>query len=158
MSLIVDFAAIAEGAATDARGILTLVAVNPNALIADQLPAQLSPILLVVAMDDDPANPVIVAGRTLTGRVEAAGPDNETLFVAQMRQGIVPSSIPAIPPRVQVVAQVPFTATKTGEYRLSAHITIVDDGEQVIGEVTAVRRVWVLDSASSRPSGTQAAP
>jgi hypothetical protein len=151
MSLVIDFAAIAEGAAADARGILTLVAVNPNALIADQLPAQFSPILVVVATDDEPANPVIVAGRTLTGRIEAAGPDDETLFVAQMRQGIVPSNVPAIPQRVQIVAQVPFTATKTGEYCLSAHITVVDEGEQVMGEVTAVRRVWVLDSASSRP-------
>lgn len=151
MGLVIDFAAIAEGAASDARGILTLVAVNPYALIADQLPAQFSPILVVIAVDDESANPVIVAGRTLTGRIEAVGPDNETLFVAQTRQGIVPSAVPAIPPRIQVVAQVPFTATKTGEYRLSVHITVVDESEQVMGEVTAMRRVWVLDSASSRP-------
>jgi hypothetical protein len=151
MSLVIDFVAIAEGVAADARGILTLVAVNSSALIADQLPTQFGPILVVVAVDDELANPVIAAGRTLAGRIEVVSPDNETLFVTQLRQGIVPSAVPAIPPRVQVVAQVPFTATKTGEYRLSAHITVVDEGERIVGEVTAVRRVWVLDSASSRP-------
>ncbi len=151
MSLEIEFASISEGVATDARGNFTLVAVNPNALIADQLPFLFNPILVVVAVDGEPANPVIVPGRTLTGRIEAAGPDDEILFVAQMRQAITAPVIPLIPPRLQVVAQVPFTANKVGEFRLSAYITVVGEGEEVMGEVAAVRKIWILDAASARP-------
>jgi hypothetical protein len=43
MSLAVSLATLAEGAATDGRGNVTLVAVNPHALAADQLPAQFTP-------------------------------------------------------------------------------------------------------------------
>jgi hypothetical protein len=151
MSLEIDFASLAEGVAGDARGNLTLVAVNPHALVADQLPAQFSPILVVVVVDNDAGNPAIVVGRTITGRIEARAPDDEVLFVAQLRQPVVPPPAPSLSPRVQIVAQVPFTASKPGEFRISAHIATVDEQENVIGEVTATRKVRVSDSASLRP-------
>lgn len=154
MSLHIDFASLAEGVAGDARGSLTLVAVNPHLLIADQLPAQFTPFLVVVVEDDDTENPVIVPGRTVTGRIEALGPDSETLFVAQLRQPVVPPPSPSMRPRVQIIAQIPFTASKVGEYRVSASIAIVGDGEEVKSEVVATRRVKVSESTALTPPTT----
>ena len=151
MSLEVDFAALTEGVAADARGSLTLVAANPHVLVADQLPAQFSPILVVIVDDDDIENPAIVPGQTVTARIEAIGPDGVVLFVAQLRQPILPPSTPLLGARVQIVAQIPFTASKTGDFKISAHIVIVDENEEVKGEVTATRRVKVSDVASLRP-------
>jgi hypothetical protein len=152
MSLEIDLATLAEGVAADARGNLTLVAVNPNVLGAEHLPAQFAPILVVIVADDDLTDPIIVAGRSFAGRIEAVGPDGEVLFVLQVRQGVLPPAIPSVPPRLQVVAQVPFTATKTGDYRISAHIAVMDEGEKILGEITAGRTVRVLDATALRPA------
>jgi hypothetical protein len=115
------------------------------------LPAQFSPILVVIVDDDDIENPAIVPGQTVTARIEAIGPDGVVLFVAQLRQPILPPSTPLLGARVQIVAQIPFTASKTGDFKISAHIVIVDENEEVKGEVTATRRVKVSDVASLRP-------
>ena len=151
MSLEVEFSALSEGVAGDARGSLTLVAVNPHVLIADQLPAQFSPFLVVVIDDDDHEDPALVPGRTVTARIEAVGPDDIVLFVAQLRQAILPPPTALLRPRVQIIAQIPFTASKSGDFKISAHIVIVGEGEEVKGEVTAVRRVQVADTATLRP-------
>jgi hypothetical protein len=159
MSLKIDFSSLAEGVAGDARGSLTLVAVNPHLLVADQLPTQFNLFLVVVAIDDDTETPVILPGRTVTAQIEARGVDDDALFVAQIRQPVLPSNPPFTVPRVQVVAQVPFTASKVGRYKISAHITIVGDGQEVEGEVTAIRQVQVSDTASMGSLvGTNPAP
>ena len=154
MSLEVDFASLSEGVASDFRGSLTLVAVNPHLLVADQLPAQFSVILVVVVIDNDTDDPTILPGRTVAAKIEARGPDDDALFVAQLRQPVTPPPPPSLAPRVQILAQVPFTASKVGLYRISAHITIVTDDQEVKGEVVATRQVQVSDSASVGSSTT----
>ena len=150
MSLAVNLVVLAEGAATDSRGNLTLVAVNPQTLIADELPAQFSPIFVVVVEDDEAEPQVIVPGNTVTARLEATGPDDAVVFFAQLRQAVQPPPHPTMHGRVQVIAQVPFAAGKAGTYRVSAHIAIVGAHEQLQGEVTASRSVRVADAASLR--------
>ena len=148
MSLEVSLATLAEGVTADARGSLTLVAVNPHALIADQLPAQFSPVLVATIEDSDVEHAVIVPGLEMVARVEATGPDDVTLFIAQMRQVIAPPPHPTLQPRVQIIAQVPFAASKTGLYKISAHVAFVGAGEEVKGEVTIARQVRVTDAAT----------
>jgi hypothetical protein len=148
MSLEIDFASLAEGVAGDSRGSLTLVAVNPHLLVAEQLPTQFNLILVVVAIDNDTDDPAIVPGRIVTGKIEARGPDDDALFVAQLRQPVTPAPSPFLVPRVQIVAQIPFTASKVGAYKISAHIAIVADNQEVKSEIVATRQVRVADSAS----------
>jgi hypothetical protein len=148
MSLEVSLATLAEGVTSDARGSLTLVAVNPYALIADQLPAQFGPVFVATIEDSDAEQPVIVPGINMSARVEATGPDDVVLFVTQMRQTVVPPPHPTMRPRVQIIAQVPFTASKKGTYTVSAHVAFVSEAEEVKGEVTITRRVRVADAAS----------
>jgi hypothetical protein len=157
MSLVVDLAVLAEGAATDSRGNFTLVAANPHLLIAEELPVQFNLVFLAVVDDDedDTAPPqILTPGAVVTAKVEVTGPDSETLFFAQLRQVVVPSPYPAMRPRFQIVAQVPFTASKTGRYRVSARIEVTGQGEQAPAEVTAARTVRVADRASltNRPT------
>jgi hypothetical protein len=151
MSLAINLAVLAEAAATDARGNITLVAANPGLLIADELPAQFGPVFLVVVEETPWANEeaqIIKPGRTLSARVEVRSPDEQIVFYAQLRQVILPLPNTLLPLRLQVLAQVPFTAAKTGEYKAIAHIQVTSEHEQLHGEVTAVRTVTVTDAAS----------
>jgi hypothetical protein len=152
MSLLIDFAALAEGVAADSRGSLTLVGVNAHLLLAEQLPAQFSPTLVVVVVDGDAEHPVLVEGRTVSARFEAKGPDGETIFVTQVRQQIAQPVFPSLRPRLQLIAQVPFTATKPGEFIVSANVTVTNSAEEVMGTVTATKQVRVSDAASIRQS------
>jgi hypothetical protein len=155
MSLSASLAVLAEGAAPDARGNMSLIAANPPALIADQLPAQFTPIFYVIAEDEDPDVPtIIIAGRTIEARVEAKGPDGEVVFFAQFRQPVIRQMHPVLPPRVQLLAQIPFTAAKTGSYQVSARVAILDEDDQVSGEVVATRSVRVMDQASLSPKSS----
>jgi hypothetical protein len=149
VSLAIDLAVLAEGVATDARGNLTLVAANTNLLVADELPVQFSPIFVVAVVDDDESQdpPVLTTGAIVSAKVEAMGPDSEVLFVAQLRQVVQPPPYPSLNPRMQLVAQVPFTASKIGVYKVSAVITI-SDGIHPEAQVTATRKVRITDFAS----------
>jgi hypothetical protein len=155
MSLAINLATLAEAAATDARGNITLVAANPAALIADELPAQFSPVLLVVveeaAAGTDENVQTIKPGRTLSAKVEVRSPDDEIVFFAQLRQVILPPLVPSLPLRLQVIAQVPFTASKIGDYRAIAHIQVIGEHEQLHGEITATRTARITDAASLKP-------
>jgi len=146
VSLEASLATLTEGVAADARGNLTLVAVNPHALAAGQLPAQFAPVFVATIDDGDDENPVIIPGRTMTARVEAKGPDDVVLFVGQMRQPVAPPPDSILRPRMQIIAQVPFTASKTGVYTVTAHVTIVDENEEVKDELTITRAVRVTDA------------
>jgi len=123
-----------------------------DTLVADQLPAQFTPVLVAIIVDTDPENPVITAGRTMTGRIEAVGPDDSVLFVAQLRQPVSPPSIPLIRARAQIIAQVPFMAAKPGDFKISARMAVVDANENVMGEVIATREIKIADAASLRPA------
>lgn len=148
MSLVVDLAVLAEGAATDVRGNMTLVAANPHILLSDDLPVPFVPIFLVAVEEDGETADILIPGRIVDAKMEVTGPDGEILFVSQIRQAVTPPPHPAIPPRLNVVSQVPFTASKIGRYLVTAHIKIIADGNQVAAEVTATRTVRVFDRAS----------
>lgn len=149
MSLTVDLAILAEGATNDARGSLTLVGVNPTVFVAEELPAQFVPVFVVNVIDGNEAKPEsLTPGAKVSARIEVQGPDGEVLFVAPLRQVVSPQPSPDVPPRMQVLAQVPFTASKPGPYRFSARIEAHDDSESEPAEVTAVRTVRVTDAAS----------
>jgi hypothetical protein len=155
MSLAINLAVLAEGAAQDARGNITLVAANPGLFIADELPAQFSPVFLVVVEETPGANEdaqIIKPGRTLSARVEVRSPDEQILFYAQLRQVILPPPNTLVPLRLQVLAQLPFTASKTGEHKAIAHIQVIAEHEQLHGEVTATRTVTITDAASLKPT------
>lgn len=149
MSLIVDLAVLAEGAAADSRGSMTLVGVNPNVLLAETFPVQFSPILLVTLKDDQEAG-TLTPGRLVAATVKATGPDGEVIFIAPaIRQVITPSPLPALPPKINVLAQVPFTASKNGTYTISARITVIDgDNGTELAEAATERTVIVSDLAS----------
>jgi hypothetical protein len=148
MSLVVDLAVLAEGAATDTRGNLTLVGANPHVLVADDLPTQFVPVFLVAVQEDSETTDILTPGRFLNAKIEVTGPDGEVLYISQIRQAIAPSPHPSLPPRLNVVGQVPFTASKIGKYQVSAHVEVLGGDNQAPAEVTATRTVRVSDQAS----------
>lgn len=152
MSLAINLAVLAEGAATDSRGNVTLVSVNPQVLVADELPAQFSPLFVVIVEDDENEPPIIVPGNTVTTSVQATDPDGVVVFFTQLRQVINPPPNPNLRSRVQLIAQLPFTAAKAGLYTASADVVVVAEHEEVQGQVTARRKVRVSDMASIKLS------
>lgn len=154
MSLSVNLATLAEGAATDSRGSVTLVGVNPYILVADELPTQLSPVYYVVVEEDEgtpEGSRVISPGRVLSAKVEVTSPDGEVVFVTQLRQVILPPPLPWAASRLQVIAQLPFTASKSGNYHASAHVAVLGDQERTLEEISAVRKLKVADAAALKP-------
>jgi hypothetical protein len=155
VSLIVDLAVLAEGAAADSRGSITLVGVNPNVLLAETFPVQFSPILLVTLKDDEEAG-TFRPGRVVAATVKATGPDGEVIFIAPaIRQVITPSPLPALSPKINVIAQVPFTASKSGTYTVSARMTVIDgDSGAELAEASTERTVIVsdLNSLKAKPA------
>jgi hypothetical protein len=152
VSLVVDLAVLAEGMATDSRGNITLVGANPNIFLLEALPFQMSPFLLVALKDDEGAK-TLAPGRVIAATIRVTGPDGEVIFIAPAhRQTITPPPHPALLQRVNIVGQVPFTASKNGTYTVSAHITVVDgDSGASLAETTAERTVVVNDLASLKP-------
>ncbi len=150
MSLVVNLAVLAEGAAPDARGNITLIAANPQALLVDQFPSQVNPTFFVVVEEDEEGgnDPVIVAGRKISLRVEVVGPDHDVVFFSQVEQPVLPLRYPSLHPRIQMLAQIPFSATKAGDYVISARIGVsrADGGQDEV--VEAIRKVLVMDGAS----------
>jgi hypothetical protein len=150
VSLVVDLAVLAEGAATDARGNVTLVAANPSMLIAEELPAQFSPVFLAVVNEGEDGYPpsILTPGRVIAVRIEVTSPEDEVLFVGQLRQAVAPPPYPDMQPILSVIAQVPFAASKVGRYTVSAQIRALGEGEHVLDEVTARRTVRISDRPS----------
>jgi hypothetical protein len=149
MSVIVNLAVLAEGLGSDSRGLLTLIAVNPQSLVAEQLPAQFAPVF-VVAIEED-ASPgaatFLAPGRTASVRVQAADEDGNVVFYSQQEQVVPPAPHPNLPARMQLIAQVPFAAQKGGLYEISARITLHGpDGQDE--EVRAARNILVMDVAT----------
>jgi hypothetical protein len=149
VSLVIDLAVLTEGIAADARGSITLVGVNPNVLLAETFPLQFSPFLFLTLKDEEEAG-TLSPGRVVAATVRATAPDGEVIFVAPaIRQVIAPAPFPALHPRVNVIAQVPFTASKNGTYLISARVTVLDgEGGAELAEVTAERTIMVSDLAS----------
>lgn len=150
MSLEIDLAVLAEGATADARGSMTLVAANINVFVAEELPTQFAPVFMVVVKDEDgAADKVLNPGAIVDIRVEVQAPDGQTLFVSQMRQMMQPPPYPDLFPRLQLVAQVPFTASKVGPHRISADVTVTD-GIHESAKIAASRTAHVVDRTSLR--------
>jgi hypothetical protein len=150
VSLVVNLAVLAEGAATDARGNLTLVAVNPHALIAEELPAQFGPVFVAIIEDDEDAETpqILTPGAAVSAKVEVTDPDGGALFMAQFRPMVLPPPNPGMRPRLQVLAQVPFTASKPGKFTVSAHVEVIGDRAEPPNAITAARVVRVADRES----------
>jgi hypothetical protein len=147
MSLVVDLAVLAEGAATDSRGNITLVGVNPNLFMVETFPVQFNPVFLVALGDEKSGT--FVPGRAIAATVQAVGPDDEVLYVAPAyRQTITPPLFPALPIRANIVGQVPFTASKPGTYTVSVRMAVLDSTGTKVDEATAVRTVMVSDLAT----------
>jgi hypothetical protein len=146
-----NLAALAEGVATDARGNLTLVAVNPQFLVTNDLPVQFAPFFIMIVEDDGREPIEMVPGHTLTAKVEAKGPDDAVVFFTQMRQMVATPSNSAVRGRIQVLAQIPFTAAKTGAYTISADLTFLAPDGEPHAHIEVSRSVNVIDVASLRP-------
>ena len=93
-----------------------------------------------------------LGGRFPTGRIRPLVPTTRfslSLDEAGHKRSCDSSDTAAAPDRRPGT----FTADKVGEF-VFRRITVVGEGEEVMGEVAAVRKIWVLDAASARPQAS----
>jgi len=146
MSLVVTLVTLAEGAASDSRGGITLVAANPQFLTAERFPAQLAPVFYAAVEDGEEGAqpPSIVPGRVVSLKLQVTAPDGEVLYFFQNQQSVLANPHPVHPIRLQVLVPVQFSASKSGDYTISARLAIaLPGGEQ--DEVVATRRIRVIE-------------
>ncbi len=120
MTLKTLLCAIAEGGAADARGNLTAIGIEPGKWIVSK-GSQLTPTIVIVAEDDLDA-PLLFRGEPLSFTVSATGPDGDTLFFAQQTASVQEKVDPALPHRINLIAQVPLTPSATGVHAITAAV------------------------------------
>jgi hypothetical protein len=131
--LITRLLTVAEGVATDARGALTAVGLDPGTWVAPVLPASLAPFVVAIFEFEvgDPPPP----GTQIRLRVQVVDPDGTALFVNEASQVIGVPANPELPMRISAVTQTPFMAAKSGRYEIIATVTLGAD--EVVGEPKA---------------------
>jgi hypothetical protein len=142
MTLRVDYLGIAEGAIFDARGGLAVVGFSPQALIAESLPSQLAFHLIMIAEDEDEGSKgsvLLAETNTVSIKIQLTAPDGQVVFFVDQKTPLQAVRVPDLPPRMMVVAVVPFTAAKAGAYRVTLTLTVptatgdaTADGERII--------------------------
>jgi hypothetical protein len=150
MTLKVVTAALAEGVALDTRGNVSLVGFNPQMLTYERLPAQCSPAFAVALEDEEGAPPSIQPGRLLHIELQVTGTDGEVLFFAEDNQNLQNPKVEGIPPRVQLIANVQFTAAKAGKYAVTARFNYPDEPD---GPVEAASRSFYVGENPGLVSG-----
>jgi len=130
---------LAEGAAGDHRGQLTLVGFNINVVPIPEaaLPATLSIVLVAVIEADMPADLTAAGKIQLSSHFSA--PDETVMFAGQQSLDVPPLPWPEVPPRIQLVVAGQATFQRYGLYTARVRIDIPGH-EPLLGD----RGLWVL--------------
>lgn len=155
MSLRVDFIGFAEGAATDSRGNVSLIGFHPQVLIQDAFPSQVTPTLVLVASEDEQPAPLVVPGSIVTFRVEILGPDGDTLFVTEQQQPIGERRWRSLSGRLQVIAQIAFSANKPGDYKGRVTVTVTSAPPLVAEGTVRITDLATLEDENRADEGDQ---
>ena len=116
MTLRFEWLGLAEAAIEDGRGVNTLVGLNQNVIVTEQLPivAKRAVVVILVAEGD----PALEPGSDLTLEISVEAPDDRRLMSATQTIQIGEPKWPGIPGGVNVAAQLQMSLSKYGTYRI----------------------------------------
>jgi hypothetical protein len=145
-------AALCEGVAQDARGVLTLVGFEAPALILSPMPAQASPVLVMMLETDDLAGDGGDSWATqMTVRSQVTAPDGTTVFLTEARQELThdrPMN-PYLPRRIQQILQMAFNVPKPGRYVVSSDLRFEGSSDREPVALSFETSLMILDLDSA---------
>ncbi len=143
MTLRVDWFGLAEGVAADAAGKVTLVGFAPQFLLIDRYPAIAAPSVVWIIEDDEDPSPLLGAGIRGTFKIEVSNPEGATMFVTTQPVELGAKRWPALPTRLQLIAQFPLQIEKPGAYRIHGELRLPELSEPLEG----VRTILIANPA-----------
>jgi hypothetical protein len=131
-----DYALVAEGVGLDARGALTLIAVDQLILLAPTLPIPVSRVLVMRAIEekDEFQNAAIAL------RLTVVSPAGETISASSGMGALGPRLFDDVPGILQVQSAFSFLATEYGKYEVKASVTDANGNELAVSVPLYVRR------------------
>ena len=144
MPLSFDWLGIADAAASDSRGALTLVAVGHNVIVAPSLPHQEQRVVVITILDEETA--AFPFGEPCELDFQVTGPDGKMVMSNRQTLTLDPKANPfgrhpKLPPRgFQLVVGLGFHLTEYGEYLIRAVVTVAGQ------ELERSRRLYVVES------------
>lgn len=137
MTLKIDYFGCADGAAYDARGMLTLVGFNPSIQVQEFLPKPLSLALVLSMIDDEPA--ALPVGGSLSATFQIKDPSGTVLAAIQQTAQISEKAYPELPAIILLAVQVQALLVTHGKYE--AYVSVQVDGRNVLEDS---RPLWVV--------------
>ncbi|MFJ8626254.1 hypothetical protein ACIRD3_25925 [Kitasatospora sp. NPDC093550] len=114
----IDHVILAEGAAADLRGALTLVGVNQRVVNAPSLPFSFKQ-SLAITFTSGPASTANEAAQNGQLSVAVTGPGGDTTFAVSTAIPIAPSARKDAPSIGHILLELPISGTSHGTYRVS---------------------------------------
>jgi hypothetical protein len=132
----IEWLGVAEAAVADARGAMTLVGVNQNVTLAKELPVRLNRAVVVLAVDDSPADDAAGEVRiSLTLR----SPEGDELAKQETALEVTGKRFADLPGSIQLTLDLQAEASSFGTYVVECALE-ANDSEPV----TATRELYVL--------------
>jgi hypothetical protein len=142
MTFRIDWFGLAEGAAADSRGALTLVGFNPLVQVHPALPVTVGFVLVLCladsdkTSDDDPA--ALLPGRTLDLDLQIIDPNGARIIGMQQGNDLMAKKYPDLPATVTLALAVSVTFKIHGRYLVRAKVELGGHS------VSAEREFYVL--------------
>lgn len=144
MSLTIDLFVMCEGAATDARGALTLVGIGQNVVQTEELPARTSRTFAALVSEDDETERILVPGNSVEVNIRVVDPDGKSAGAVGQSLVVGEPTWPHIPSGVGAVAGLSLQLGVPGKYE--ARLKVVC-GE---AEATATHALYVVAEGESQ--------
>lgn len=146
MTFELEYAVIAEAAVLDPRGNPNIIGFDIQWWTVPAFPATITPALCVALSSNEDEPSSLAEPLTVDTQFQVTGPGREVLFFSEARQAIAAPSPLQRSRRLKLIAQVPFTVAKTGDYVFHVHLTVLGE----VNPVAARRWLHVYDDASAR--------
>jgi hypothetical protein len=142
MSLSVEWFGVAEAAVSDSRDAQVLVGLDLNLTVAENLPADVRRVLVLILSDDEDPEPVLPDSQ-LSVEMAVEDPDGRVILKNGMFSRPGSPKFEDIPVSARIIAETQFMATQYGTYRLTCSVAI--DGQEL---VSAQKLIYVVSPDS----------
>jgi hypothetical protein len=147
MTATLTWVGVAEGAASDARGALTLVGFNAQVFTQEQYPVAMSPTFIAI-MEGGPGEERFVQDLQPSVQISVEDESGRTVFLVDSpRQPLGPKDWWMLPDRLQVVMQVNFLAEFPGRYTATVRMNLWRGDALAHADSRSVN-FWILPSAA----------
>lgn len=140
MALKIDWFGLAEGAASDARGMLTLVGFAPLVQVHPELPSGTELTVVLVLHDDEDPEPTLTEGSAIGLNVRVLGPDGAAIVGMEQAAPLGPKRYDEVPGQLIMVLGARLQFTQYGRHVAEVTVRVPNKNR----ELTGTRELYVL--------------